>query len=1121
MTGVRRHPAAESAPGRPFEVFDVSVLGAADHVWLSVNSSQGSVFGVSRPLPAWPAEASEPVRWLSDAVRQARPEAGEQARQVGRILTDLVFAVPDVAAMLLQARGAAAAAGGQLLIRMLAAPREVATWPWELMTDPQRPDRFLTQARDVHVVRSARSRTYATRQAPIEPPMNLLMVMSSPLATGGAEDTAPFDLYEEKRSLLAELQPLVDRGLLYIEVEDRPTVERLRSRIGRQRRGFHLFHYLGHAQPAGIRLEQPDGRGRLVGSEEFARLLQQMPDLRLAVFAGCETARAPEGSDPTAWPGELSAADYCVRDACPMVIGMQAVLPFGTERLFTRFFYQALTGGQAVAEALRLARLAIADDEYTGGKLVNWAVPSMFVGGSLPGPVTDPTAAADPPRPVRRIGMRIGIQQGDLRFISRLSELRVCIDVLGGLGSTRLLQVVGPAGTGKTALLDRAIEELDPDVRYLFVSARRLLQARPDPVGELGSRLADLLKLSGLKPPARGELAAADWWERILDTTGDLRVALVIDDADSLSEPGGPAAELVAALGVLVERRSLVRLAVSCSQPIPAITEHLRPNQGAVVRLEPLGWPDVWAWIRRNLPVLTRLDEVELRRFYADLPHLQQWEQLADVVARRTTLGVADLPAVVAEIAESLSVEPAAAPAAPPVFGEGPPVFGEPVAARAAEPMRHALRVAVAGPFTEGRSRAFSRGMTQFAAEHQVGGRVMGTTGDSAGSLAELIVLPTAFDQGVADLRRLIAWLEAARAQAADVVVLDFGSDAPQAAIDAGIERLVADGRLVIAAGGLSGKPSYPAWNPRVLAIGALDPAGNVADYSPYLAGDGKPELYAPGQLTDSAVADLIGDPNAMGTSMAALYATAGAVAVWATDRDLTAAELRALLIGTAAPIDPAGDNGKRLDVPAALRQVRCNRILDILQWQAVELGQLVAESGLRSEVVLPLVDELIESGRLRRQRTGDTELIVDSQSLTMQYKQLRAEPAGRRRTLQMQRIVDQVKDLAEQGRFTAAKVDALWRGGDEAQRLTALAVIQAVPSLGEVSILVDGIGSSRSAFEQFQALTAARQALPGLGPDARTALTTALHDLADSPWLAEDGSRAELVRTLLTELAS
>ena len=1113
---MRRQTVPADAPGRPLDVFDVSVLGAGDHLWLSVSCSQGSVFGVSRALPQWPDGLGEPVEWLSGAVRHARAEAGDQAKEVGQILTDLVFAVPDVAAMLLQARGAVAAAGGQLLIRVLAAPRDVATWPWELMLDPQRPNQFLTQARDVHVVRSARSRTYAIRQSPIEPPMNLLMVMSSPLASGGADDTPPFDLYEEKRSLLAELQPLVDRGLLYVEVEDRPTVERIRSRIGRQRRGFHLFHYLGHAQPAGIRLEQPDGRGRLVKGEEFARLLQQMPDLRLAVFAGCETARPPDGAGPGEWPGEMSVADYCVRDACPMVVGMQAVLPFGTERLFTRFFYQALTGGQPVAEALRLARLAIADDEYTGGTLVNWAVPSLHVGGGLPGPVTDPTALAEVPKPIRRVGMRIGIRQGDLRFISRLPELRMSVDVLDGRGSARLLQVVGPSGTGKTALVDRAVEELDPEVRYVFVSARRLLE-ESDPVGELGIRLVDLLKPSGTRPPPRGELSSAAWWERILDTADDLRLAMVIDDGDALSEGSEGAAQLLVALRALIERRNRIRLAVTCSQPIPALTEHLRASQGKVVRLEALGWPDVWAWIRRNLPALTRLDENQLRQFYADLPHLEQWEQLSDVVVRRATLGATDLPAVVAQIAQTLGAEnlPPAGP--PPVFGNG----DAPPGAESPERSRRALRVAVAGPFTDGREQQFSRGVTQFAADYQVGGRVTGTAGDSAGSLAELIALATPFADGHARNEDLAAWMAAARQQAADMVVLDFGSDRKERVLDLEVKQLVADGRLVIAAGGVSGRPSYPAWNAGVLAVGALEPSGEVAAYSPYFDSDGKPDLYAPARLADSAIAELIEDQQAQGTGMAALYAAAAAITVWATDRDLTAAELRSLLISTAQPIDTPGvwGHGRRLDVAAALKHLRRARILDILQWQSVELGQLVAESGMRSEVVLPLLDELIAEDLVRRQRTGDVEVIVDPQALTAQYKQLRAEPAGNRRTQRMQRIVDQVRGLAEQGRFTAAKVDSLWRGGDDAQRLTALAVTQAVPSLGSAAILVDGITASRSAFEQYQALLAATHALPVLDADGRLALTAAVRSVEHSPHISDSVARAALVKRLLSEL--
>ena len=185
-----------------------------------------------------------------------------------------------------------------------------------------------------------------------------------------------------------------------------------------------------------------------------------------------------------------------------MVIGMQAVLPFGTERLFTRFFYQALTAGQPVAEALRLARLAIADDLHNGGTLVNWSVPALFVGGSLPGPVTDPTAKAEPLKRTPRIALRLGVRQRELRFISRLTELREAVDVLSERSPARLLQVVGLPGTGKSSFLDRVLEELDDDVLILSVSAGQLLE-KEDALGELCDLVHGLLLRAKFRRVAR------------------------------------------------------------------------------------------------------------------------------------------------------------------------------------------------------------------------------------------------------------------------------------------------------------------------------------------------------------------------------------------------------------------------------------------------------------------------------------------------------------------------------------------------------------------------------------------------------------------------------------------
>lgn len=970
-------------PGRTFEELEISVLQVGGDVWLSAQSRLGSVFAVRRPMPEWalpetvsgkPARA--PADWLADAVRHARTDASVSALEVGRVLTDLVFGVPEIVTLLQRTRGTAGTIGVQLLVRVLAAPQAVCAWPWELLLDPERPNRFLAMSRDVHIVRSGRSRTYPIRQAPIEPPLNMLLVMSSPLWAERKNGEAPFDLYAEKRSLLAELQPMIDRGLLRVVVEDRPSVERLRSRMGMQRSGFHLFHYLGHANPNGLKLERRNGRGMLLPSQEFAMLLQQLPDLRLAVFAGCETARAPdETAQEAGWPGPLSSADYCVRDACPMVIGMQAVLPFGTERLFTRFFYQALTAGHPVAEALRLARLAIQGDEYSGGSLLNWAVPCLFVGGSEPGAVIDPGAKARPVPAPRPVGLRLGVRQGELRFISRLAELRESVDVLSGHTSARLLCVIGMPATGKTALLDRVLEELDPGIGYLFISARRLLAEQDkaqgqDPVRMLAGLVAELIQATGVAAAGAGKFRSDDWWERLLGDLANVPLAIVIDDGDLLlgEEPGARA--LLEALATLTERRGRARLAVAATRELDELTRALLASEVRTIRLDPLSWPEVWQWIRRNLPALTRYPEKELSRLYVDLRHLELWEQLADLAAQDGDFDAEKLPGLVRQLGAEpgASAERATTPAE--FFGaEAEPETATVTELPIAVSAKRALRIAVAGPFTAGRRHEIADAVTQCAIDHTVPGRVVvGVPGDNESAMAELLPLELAFSDGAPPDSEVCNWMTEAGRAGADLLVIDYGKTVPSNVENEVMSALAADGRLIIASGDHSEEPTYPAWCDDVLAVGAIEDDGSLTHETPFFPDVGKPDIYAPRTISGTSCDQMVDEPEMEGTTFAALYVAVAAMLVWATDRDLSAKDVRGLLVDTASPL-PVDDGrpARRLSVAAALERVRRDVIVGTLGSDALELGQLLAETSIRPEVVVPILDKLVAGESLRK----------------------------------------------------------------------------------------------------------------------------------------------------------
>lgn len=556
--------------GAGFELFDLTVyLGPKMVPWVSAVSRLGHVHGIPRRDPKLPSidDMLDSVYDFVDAVRFAEREPDPQ---LAHALGQLVFGEPAVLELFQATRGAAADRGHELLVRILASPH-LAVLPWELLPDPADGSsavdrRFLALAPDATVVRLARGRTYPVRNDPVDPPLNLLVVLSSPIGRDPADDSLAFDIYEEKRSLLAELAPLVDDGLLTVDVEEQPTLENLRRKIGQHRRGYHLFHYLGHAEPDRLILEDEQGRRDDQSGTRFTQILRLCPDLRLAVFAGCETARAPwdpVASDPTAieeWRTIFSLADRCVQDSCPMVVGMQAVLPFRTERLFTRFFYQSIASGYSVASAVRLARSAARGDRHVGGDLLDWSVPVLFVGGSEPGPLLDRAAVGPKPAVPPRHLLRLGLRQRERQFFARDVALRQAIDVLSGEARERILIVTGPSGVGKTFLIDRALEELAGPISILYVKFEALmpgLDAESLQLDSHGSIARSVSALRNVKPDAvleklcvlvarllaRGDRparerdqgsSAGDWWPLLVEDLAAQRFVLVIDNLDLL-----------------------------------------------------------------------------------------------------------------------------------------------------------------------------------------------------------------------------------------------------------------------------------------------------------------------------------------------------------------------------------------------------------------------------------------------------------------------------------------------------------------------------------------------------------------------------------------------------------
>ena len=926
-----------------FEVLDLTVLlGPDDDLWVSAASPAAAVHGVRRrggKVPPF-AELLELTEDFLDGVGRAMPQP---CLDIGTTLREILFAEPEIAGLFHQTRGVAADKGRPMLVRLLAVPGELAAIPWELTLDPDE-DRFLTLAPNTHLVRSPRSRTYPVRPSLIAPPLNLLIVLSSPVLSGDGEEAA-FDLFEEKRNLLAELVPLEESGLLNIDIEEHATIDNLRRRIAGRRDGYHLVHYLGHAVPNALVLEDRFRRAVRATAESVNELLRICPNLRMVMLAGCDTARAPEltiadrAAGSADWRLRLSTADRCARDSCPVVIGMQAVLPFRTEWLFTRSFYRAVAAGYSIADAVRLGRDTVRSDEFVGGKKADWAIPTMIVAGDAPGPLVDPTAPARPYRRPHPTELKLDIVERDREFFSRLIPLRLCVDVLTGATNDRVLIVTGPSGVGKSRLVDRVLEDVDDRVDFvLYTQAHRLNVA--DPVLELCQWVAELLSQRDGRLRVRSESwkTSADWWDRLVQELPNRRFVIVIDDIDQLR----PSAALSKALKTLADRRSLSRFALIGRDLPDWILAQSVHERMAWVRLAPFTWDEMWRWIRRNLPVLTRIGRAGLAAHYPRLGcNLELWSRLADEVASSSP----DID--FAELVDLIAPRPLHQDASPSA-GEAQPVNGpRGTAKRGHRP----LRVAVAGPLFPDRDE-FAVSLTRWAAEYDVGGRALVPGDDSSSTLAVLLPVSSPFDGASrTSLESIVAWIDDVRAQDPDIVVLDFGAEDDYPLLRTAVMSLAECSLVIAAAGNTPDRVYYPGRYRQVLTVGALANATTLDPDCGCEPRRRKPDLFTmrtasgtPFSVWPSSPGD---DP---GTGFAALRVAVTASLVWATYPEKDPGWVRQVLIDTSSEltIPRRKWRPRALEILPALDRAREELVVDTLRGKGrMTLLELLAGVGL------------------------------------------------------------------------------------------------------------------------------------------------------------------------------
>jgi subtilisin len=186
---------------------------------------------------------------------------------------------------------------------------------------------------------------------------------------------------------------------------------------------------------------------------------------------------------------------------------------------------------------------------------------------------------------------------------------------------------------------------------------------------------------------------------------------------------------------------------------------------------------------------------------------------------------------------------------------------------------------------------------------------------------ANIFAYKVCSDSGMCWADDISVAIRAAADNGTNIINMSLGSDAESALISDAITYASTKNVLVIAAAGNDGpyvgSIDYPAANPTVIAVGAVNSALDVSEWSsrginsttePYVDEDQDIELAAPGVNVESAWKDG-GYAILSGTSMAAPHVSGLAAKLWQKDAENPASATRDLLHQFSTDLQPLGDD--------------------------------------------------------------------------------------------------------------------------------------------------------------------------------------------------------------------
>lgn len=239
----------------------------------------------------------------------------------------------------------------------------LAGLPWELLYYRSR---FLVADASITLSRCPEGAGPPTL-ALTELSLRVLLVLAEPV------DASPIFPERAKEELLHGLRSLDEEGGVIVDLLRPPTFETLIEAASNG--GYHVLVFYGHGgydeTSGGLLLfEDEFGGPALIPASDLGAALRNT-EVRLVLLGACQSARVPDLSGLTIWPG---VAPALLRAGVPLAIGMQVSMRVDAALAFIRQFALSLAAGKPIGEAVGDARKPLIQRKY--GRA--WFIPALY-----------------------------------------------------------------------------------------------------------------------------------------------------------------------------------------------------------------------------------------------------------------------------------------------------------------------------------------------------------------------------------------------------------------------------------------------------------------------------------------------------------------------------------------------------------------------------------------------------------------------------------------------------------------------------------------------------------------------------------------------------------------------